>query len=273
MTDYSRIFGTSKLFGLGYFMCGESTKCSICNCDISIDKKVCEPDCSYYVNYKTKTIEIFKKHSITYDDISTKSSTNNIIGGGMSFDFTRPRPITSSEESRNRVINILYKEGLELYPSNDLRKKILYHKTKWAVNSGHFDYGFFLMDPFSISEVEKFEKKFAELHALESFKLPSELRKYLLEVSREIFTYSYPVFFKLRQIKKYEDEEDEEESEKDKEGYEDFKDNTLIYDVGEGGCSFSQQINIMNGNIYNCDGDYNNLTDSFDKLVLNKLKY
>jgi len=270
MTDYSKIFGTSKLFELRSFKWGEKADCSICNREISPDKKVCEPDCSYYVSYKTKTIEIFKKHSITYEDISTKESETHIIGGGYFFSLA-PKPATSSQESRDKVIDILYKEGLKMCSSNDLRKKILLHKIKWAINSGHYDYGFLLMDPFSISEIEEFETKFAELHSMDSFKLPPELRKYLLEVSREIFIFSYPVFFYLMQ--KYKHQDDDDDNNDDNNDDDDFKDNTLIYKIGEGGCSFSYQINILTGNIYSCDGNRNYKRGSFDEMVLDKLRF
>ena len=51
-------------------------------------------------------------------------------------------------------------------------------------------YGYTLKDPYTLEEIQKYEMAIHE-------RLPEELRDYLLLVSRELKTYSYPMEFEL----------------------------------------------------------------------------
>lgn len=226
-----KIFGTSKKFYSNWSLCKPKSTCQICDCDIGENLTRCELDCTYYVEYKSKNIEIIKKHSITLEDLK------KVSGRDKNYD-------------RKKLVDILYKDGLDMYPnSSELRKKILRYKIDWAImRKDYRNYGFFLMDPYTLEEIEKFEKEFSDKHKLKYFKISKFLRKYLLEISREILIDSYPVIFEL-------------------DIYDDVK---TRYVIGEGGCAFSSEIDIVTGTVYSIDCSEGGLpevwgTESFEK--------
>jgi len=90
-------------------------------------------------------------------------------------------------------------------------------KAKWALTKSYYSgypiwaecqshehsdgkYGYKLLEPYTEDEVALYERKMG-------FKLPADLRHYLVNVSRELFSSSYPIVFRLLrdEAKEYED--------------------------------------------------------------------
>jgi hypothetical protein len=197
-----RIFGTNPVFS----SCGDENN-------------------QYYINYRNRNIEIFKKNNIKYEDIINKKS-----------------------ENKNKIIEILYNECSS---ENNLRNKILRNKIEFIINdnsilNNNWYYGFILMDPYSEKEIEDFEKEFSRVHKISGYEIEENLRKYLLEISREINIYEYPIFFELN------------------------VNSSPLYKIGDGGCSYSYDIDMITGDIYEND-DWGTVKSSLSFLdYLNK---
>jgi hypothetical protein len=99
-------------------------------------------------------------------------------------------------------------------------------------------YGFDLSEPYSVEEVETFEIS-------NKLQLDPNFKKYLTEISKELFVYSYPIIFKLLGTSLFND------------------DNTnncddLYVIIGDGGCSFSDVMYVKGnktGTIWSDDSD------------------
>jgi hypothetical protein len=96
-----------------------------------------------------------------------------------------------------------------------------------------------LKDPYTLEEIENFEKSFTG-----EFKIEKSFRKYLLEISKEIIIGSYiPIVFELdrencRTVgKTWGGRTPEEER----------------YQIAEGGCAFSSEIDLTTGYVYEID--------------------
>jgi hypothetical protein len=108
-------------------------------------------------------------------------------------------------------------------------------------------YRYTLKDPYRESEIEEYEAAAGE-------RLPDELRDYLLRVSRELYTYSYPVVFDLTNTDVgtcgIPDGQDWFDGYGDQEGCDDDDFRRVedgMAEIGCGGCAFSDLI-VLKGN-------------------------
>lgn len=189
-----------------------------------------------------------------------------------------------------KMLNFHYKKKKE-----KIAKQIKYTKysysigpdgTKLLEKSGEEEgkrYGYTLKDPYTSEEVEEFEKN-------QSIKLDSDLKDYLIKVSREIYVYAYPeiVYLSKNDIGTCQIPEDKtfynqvienhksdciEDCDND-ECYIDSTDGMLY--IGEGGCSFSHQMVVKGnhlGSVWYCDGDDVSLkTKTFREYIFKEFK-
>ena len=178
-------------------------------------------------------------------------------------------------KSDSKELKELYEEWKQTIYSN-IRKMLVKEKERYANTLDYCTpqrlngeiYGYTLKDPYTIEEIEKYEKDIDE-------RLPEDLREYLLYVSRELKTYAYPYEFKLyTDIGKcilpldetyFSNDEiyeltniAENNTWQDRESTNYSDDTAGMLKIGEGGCSFSYWIVIKGnhkGTIWYCDGD------------------
>lgn len=270
MNSISGLFNDNKVFSVGYFVIGPSVKCRICGMSKSTDyvvDGVCAVDCSYEVSF-------------------CKKNKDMLINLG--FDKDKDIFIKNPE----LVINKIYEYTYNDYDKNALKflmKKIKfacrinYYKSGYINNIinkigrpyGH-DYGYILKDPYTELEISNFENKI-------NAKLPSELRYYLINISREILI-NYPVTFDLTIYKEWTPDVlpmsdfqkryihdsnkypncDNECSEDDH--FIDYDNHGMLY-IGNGGCEFGYYMS-MTGIVYYSDSTYfNKYSDSFMSVV------
>lgn len=136
-----------------------------------------------------------------------------------------------------------------------VRERVKAKKEKWAQQPTYYrriakwgdieDYGFTLQEPYTREEVE-------EAETLSGIELPTDLKEYLIFVSRELFEESYPIVFSLEGLNRLNEErpfnipapEDWSceacDCDIDAECDHLFSDGTL--DIGNGGCTDSYMI-------------------------------
>jgi hypothetical protein len=272
------LFHEKKITGLGSWPIGESKECIICGCAQHIESLIngaCSYSCQYEVDFYQKNKDIL-----------------NLLG-------IQPNDFLNCPET---VIETIY-NYIEYHENKDLIKpedysKVLHKKIKFASKINYTSYksysdgseshsgmphgatyGYILKDPFTELEVSKFE---ATINA----KLPEELRYYLINISREILIYSYPVTFELERPSskwiskvlpmsnyqsRYEHNSDYKCSDPKKckeESHLIYYDDYGLFYIGDGGCEFGAYIS-MNGVVYFSDSDsFMRRSESFLELAL-----
>lgn len=221
-------------------------------------------------DYKEIENEIFKKYEIDIKKL------RELVKNNSKFKF--------NEETMNKM----FEDFGKLYYKGKIEDNIsLKNKFIWACEYAYFGklygekYGFFLSNPYSEKEIINFEKKLSK-ESGEEIILPNNLRDHLLNVSREIFIYSYPIMFDLDVRKNtkliYELKHDNYVYDYDKGIW--FECNFLqkllrkkgetrppddyhnyMFYVGEGGCEFEKYM-TLNGDVYDTSSGNFSKTDS-----------